>query len=198
MTALNTAIFVQGKQDPAEIFDVALQQILFYEGRNCGTAAISTHHYTEKDDRETLYISPHENMSVLMAVYYRPGGEMYTKEEASRGDSGCGNPECMSHRAQPAHLIVALASNVHWKDADRAWNAGNLHSGMVWSIGGFLDNKKIPWVWQENISQATHEGYDDLADLVPAVENVSNGITNPLGMSQMISKEIMRRLGFTE
>lgn len=199
MTALNTAIFVQGKQDPWEIYNTALQQILFYAGRNCARNEIEFRIHTEPDGREAIYISPHENMPIQMGVYHRSERMLFTEEEArEKAGSGCGKPDCSAHAAQPAHLVVALASSVYWEDADRSWNAGNLHSGMVWAIGGFLDAKKVPWKWQENISHATHVGYEALNDFAPAVDSVKRGLSGSGGFSQVaqaISREIMKRMG---
>lgn len=199
MTALSTAIFVQGPQDASEIYNTALRQILFYDGRDAAPSDISLHVATDTDGREALYASPHESLPVTLGVYHRPGGMMFTEQEAKeKFDSGCADPNCISHRPEPAHLIVAFATNIFWADEDRQWNAGNLHSGMVWSIGGFLDSKGVQWKWQENISHSTHEGYEALDDLVGAVDAVRTGMTNPLGVGQIISREIMRRMGFTE
>jgi hypothetical protein len=198
VTALNTAIFVQGPQDPMEIYNVALQQILFYDGRNAAPSHISLHIHTDEDGREVIYFDQSENLPALLAVYHRPGGVMFTEEEAQEQfEAGCTDPTCMRHRPAPAHLIVAFASSIMWEDRGRQWNAGNLHSGLVWSVGGFLDGKKIPWKWQEDIDQETHEGYEELEGLPAGVGKVRAGLANPLGISMMISKEIMKRLGFT-
>lgn len=196
MTALNTAIYVQGKQDPWEIYHAAVQQILFYAGRDCSSEAIDYRLHSEEDGSEAIYISPHENLPVMMAIYYRPGRDLYTGEGAqAQLMSGCGDPQCATHRAQPAHLIVALATNFTWR-ADRleGWNAGNLHSGMVWALGGFLDSKKVPWKWQENVSHATHEGYEDLDHLVKAAERFRSGF-GAAGVAQQMARELMKRMG---
>lgn len=199
MTALNTAILIQDKQDPWEVYNTALQQILFYAGRNCGRGDIEHRIHEDEEGCETIYISPHENLPVLMGISYRPGRPLFTEEEARRKmESGCGNPDCPAHRAQPAHVIVALATSIFWADEERSWNAGNLHSGMVWAIGGFLDAKKVPWKWQENISHTTHEGYEALDDFPPAVDQVKAGLSGSGGFSrvaQAISREIMKRMG---
>lgn len=197
MTSLNTAIFVQGKQDPWEIYHTALQQILFYDGRDAAPSDIHYHLHSEEDgDREVIYASPHEGLPVLLAVYYRPGGEMYTEQEArEKLESACGKPDCDSHRAQPAHLILAMATEFSWASSKyEGWNAGNLHSGMLWGIGGFLDAKKVPWKWQENLSHEVHSGYDDLDDLVKAAERV-RGMSSPMGAAQAIAREFMKRMG---
>lgn len=196
MTALNTAIFVQGPTDPMEIYNVALQQILFYDGRDAAPGDISFHIHTDEDGREVIYAGPHENLPVLIGVYYRPGGMMFTEEEArEKFQNNCGNPGCMTHRPEAAHVIVALATDALWVDENRNWNAGNLHSGMVWGLGGFLDGKKVPWKWQENISLNVHEGYGELENLAPAVQQVKMGLSSPLGLGQMISRAILKKMG---
>lgn len=198
MAALNTAIFVQGPQDALEIYHTALQQILFYDGRNASPSDISFQVDTDTDGREILYAPPHEHLPAMLGVYHRPGGMMFTEQEAKeKFDSGCPDRNCVSHRPEPAHLIVAFGTNIFWADEGRKWNAGNLHGGLLWSIGGFLDSKQLPWKWQENISHSTHEGYEELDNLVAAVENVRTGMANPLGIGQVISREIMKRMGFT-
>jgi hypothetical protein len=197
MTALNTAIYVQGKQDPWEMYNITLQQALFYDGRNTAPSDIHYHLSSEADGREIIYASPHENLPVMLAVYHRPGADMFTEQEAKdRLDPSCGNPDCDVHQAPAAHLIVALASPLSWGDEKReGWNAGNLHSGMVWGIGGFLDAKGIPWKWQHNVSHEVFEGYDALDGLPPAVERTRMGMANPMGLAQEMAREFMKRMG---
>lgn len=192
MTALKTAIFIQGPQDPLEIYNTALQQIIFYDGRDACATDIGFHLKEEEEEREFIYVSPHENLPSLLTVCHRPGKEVMTQQEAEeRLESGCGQPGCPAHRAIPAHLILAFSTDIHYTDK-RGWNAGNLHSGLLWGVGGFLDSKKIPWKWQTNTDHQIHDGYEDLDDLVQTVQQYAEG---PTGFMKIISDAIMKQFG---
>lgn len=196
MQALNTAIFVQQEVDLWELYNVCLRQLLFFDGRDTGPADIR---YVREDLEEDEYlgVDPHEELPAMLAIWYNPGGDVLTEERA-KGKTGCSNKECEEHEAVPFHKLVGLATSVFYDDA-RGWNAGNLHSGMIYGIGAFLDSKKIQWKWQNNIENVVHEGYEDLEDLPVAVAKVRGMLTNPMGMGPNIAQQIrdglMRAMG---
>lgn len=195
---LSTAILVQAEMEPWEIFNIALHQLLFFDGKGTSLADVRTIEKEDEEDgkgRHYIVTDPGEKLPAIMAVYYRPEGEMITEQEAQEEfRSSCTEPDCKAHRHPPCHLLVGFSTEFSYSD-HRGWNAGDVHSAMVWAVSGYLDGRKIPWMWQSNVLGSNYEGCDDLDKLPAFVNNMRNGSV-PGGVERAVAMEILRRMGF--
>ncbi len=197
MSIVNTAIFIQAPVDIKELFNTLLRQVLFYHGKGTAPGDVDLMVGT-RFGLEYIATDLHENLPCMSTVWYKDEGPVISKGDSKDGwVRVCGNPECEGHQAPECHVIVAFGSSAFYTD-ERGWNAGNLHSGLIYAIGGFLDVQKIPWLWQESLTSSTHEGYEDLDAFGSAVGRMRDQVANPLGMAQMVSREILRAMGFTQ
>lgn len=196
MHIFGTSIFVEGEVDPQELYSTLLRQIIFYDGRALHPTDIPLVAGTEDNINHYLIdVRADHGLQALAGVWYKDNGELITGEEAGGvWNTSCSDSNCTRHQPEPFRVLAGFATSLHYSD-ERGWNAGNLHSGMIYAMGGFLDTKKVPWKWQEGFRKDIHEGYEDLEELPGLVQNVHAALANP---GQVMAQHLLRALGLIQ
>lgn len=196
MHIFGTSIFVEGEVDPQELYSTLLRQIIFYDGRPITTTDIPLVVGTDEGINHYLIdVHGDHGLQVLAGVWYKDNGESLTGEEAKGvWHTSCADSSCTTHQVESCRVLAGFATSLHYSD-ERGWNAGNLHSGMIYALGGFLDTQKVPWKWQEGFRKEIHEGYGDLDQLPKLVQQIHSALANP---GQLMAQHLLRMLGLIQ
>lgn len=195
MQELHTYIYVQGHVDAGAVFSEILNWDLMFSNRKDSPEDIGRH-YGEDDQRGCEYVSvkDEEPLAAFLAMWYRTGGDAVTEEDKAEWEGAhCGSPNCTSHLIAPCRLLIGMSTPMSYVDTHREWNAGNLHSALIWQLGAWLDGQKVPWQWHANITGEVRTGYSELDDLAKVV-HLRN--TTPMGaLAEMLRAMGLRVMG---
>lgn len=156
---LSTNVFIQG--------DIEAQTVFHYCRSLLGATDI--HPWTDEDSRgwpgdRMLSNEIGIGLPALLMLSYRSGSPL--REDGDACSDSC-DPEDDYHHHDPAHWIN-VDFDTGYGYHDLYGGCGALHARLVFQLGQWLDEREIPWCWQNEFTGEIHGGddrYRRLADL---------------------------------
>lgn len=174
---LNTRIYIQDKIGHAEVFAFCQELVAeFDEAKRTASEQVSNDE--EWGSYRVLMNQVGQGLPAWLMLYYRPTGMLNSPEESSEHSENCNlpssryydadEPDCggtNSYTHDPAHwLKVSFDTSYGYNNREKGWGCSDLHSYYITRLGAWLDERKIPWSWQNEFTGKIHTGYDGLKE----------------------------------
>ncbi len=112
-----------------------------------------------------------QGLPAILDITYRPGGPLWTAEDAATCTSDCDPSEDYHYHPRACWFDVDLDTAYGYRDV-RGWGCGDLHAMLVAEVGKWLDERGVRWEWRNEFTGEVHGGDQRYERLI---ERVSGG-----------------------
>ena len=171
---LSTNLYVLGPVDVRALFHFAQGLLTKYDDRP--TPQQPADQVWKDEERHAVWKDPGartirneigQGLPAILDIDYRPGAMLRTAEQAAAHDEDCDDDCSGKYHSRACWADLDLDTTYGYRDA-RGWGCGDLHAVLVGEIGNWLDERGIPWEWQNEFTSEVHGGddrYERLIDL---------------------------------
>jgi len=126
-----------------------------------------------------IWNAPGQGLCALLDMSYRPDAPYRSAEQAASHDEDiCNLPSaswydeesgpCDGSGHSPACWLEISFDTTYGYKGDNGEGCGDLHARLVAELGQWLDERSVPWLWQNEFTGEIHSGYQQLIGLCSA------------------------------
>lgn len=150
---LDTRVIIQAPTNAREVFDFCRKLL----GADEHTAWRPTAGW----DNPGWHNDAGQGLPALLYLWYGPDGPL---QETKYDDEGVVEIGVGPH--DPAGFIeVSFDTGYSYRGGSNGEGCGDLHAALVDRLGSWLDERHLPWIWQNEFTCEWHSGRDGLAEL---------------------------------
>lgn len=174
---LNTRIFIDSDVDRRFVFSFC-QGLLAEHDEHNRTPDQQNFEESTLGGSKFLMNRGWQDLPAWLMIGHNDGNPLRTAEQVAEHDEDCnipGNtyydadrPDCdgtSGHAHRPASwLDVSFDTGYGYHNEKNGWDCTALHTYFIVRLGQWLDEKGIPWTWQNEYTGEYHTGYDALKE----------------------------------